>query len=354
MKKAVFLLLCAALFASLTAVPAAAETDLSACSISNGTVQAARFEDVTAPCSGVLLPFDLSAGDAAEPGAVLFEMMTTRVTAPEDGIVRHVFVEAGDSADAAMATYGAVMAIEPARLERMHASYRTAPSDDEDCLHVHVGQPLWFKYDGVYGTGAVIATSGSSYEVEILTGEYDIGEALSLYKNESYDYHNRVGEGIVYKRDDVTVAGSGVVAGVLVKPGDFVSKGETLFTLLPADADVGAVPAVTAGTSGVVSAVTAVSGQQVWKGQMLARISRADSLEIVADVDEMDLNGLRVGDRVPVTLDTDEAEILTGTVTEISGLGVTRQNAAYYTVHLTVEKDGLMLGQSASVYLPGA
>ncbi len=352
MKKAVFVLLCAVLLTSLISVPACAETDLSAYSISNGTVQASRFEDVTAPCSGVLLPFDLSTGDAAEAGTVLFEMMTTRVTAPEDGVVRQVFVEPGDSADAAMATYGALMAIEPARLERMHATYRTAPTDDEDCLHVHVGQPLWFRYDGVYGTGAVIATNGRSYEVEIITGEYDIDEALSLYKDESYDYHNRVGEGIVYKRDDLSVTGSGVAAAVSVRPGDFVSKGETLLTLLPADADVGASPAVKAEASGVLSAVPVVSGQQVWKGQLLARISRTDSLEIVADVDEMDLNGLRVGDQVPVTLDTNEAEILTATVTEISGLGVTRQNAAYYSVHLTVDRDGLMLGQSASVYLP--
>ena len=352
MKKAVSLLVCAVMLAAALGVSASAETDLSACSISNGSVQAARFEDVTAPCSGVLLPFDWNAGDAVEAGTVLFEMMTTRVTAPEDGVVRHIFVEAGDSADAAMASYGAVMAIEPERLERMHATYRTAPSDDEDCLHVHVGQPLWFKYDGVYGTGIVIAASGKSYEVELLTGEYDIDEAISLYKDESYDYHNRVGEGIVYKRDDLSVKASGLVAEIPVAPGDAVKKGDTLLTLLPADADVGAAPKVAAREAGVLSAVAAASGQQVWKGQLLARVSLLDSLEIVADVDEMDLNGLKVGDQVPVTLDTNEAEILTGTVTEISGLGVTRQNAAYYSVHLRVEKDGLMLGQSASVYLP--
>ncbi len=352
MKKTVSFLICLAVLASLAAAPVFAETDLSAYSISNGTVQASRFEDVTAPCSGVLLPFDLSVGDTAAAGTVLFEMMTSRVTAPEDGVVRHIFVESGDSADAAMATYGAVMAIEPARLERMHATYRTAPSDDEDCLHVHVGQPLWFKYDGVYGTGVVISTDSRSYEAEILTGEYDIGEALSLYKDDSYDYHNRVGEGIVYKRDDIPMAASGVVAEVSVKPGDSVKKGDTLLTLLPADADTGAVPSVRAKAAGVLSAVTAVSGQQVWKGQMLARISLTDSMEVVADVDEMDLNGLNIGDPVPVTLDTDEEEILTGTVTEISGLGITRQNAAYYTVHISVDKGDLMLGQSASVYLP--
>lgn len=351
MKKAVSLLICTAVLAALLGASAAAETDLSAYSISNGVVCASAFEDVTAPCSGVLLPFDWSVGDTVEAGTSMFEMLTAKVSAPEDGVVRCVYAEAGDSADAAMASYGCVAAIEPKRLERMHATFRTA-ADDEECLHVHVGQPLWFKYEGVYGTGVVISTSGKSYEVEILTGEYDVDEALSLYKDDSYDYHSRVGEGIVYKRDDLTVAASGLVAEVSVKPGDTVKKGDTLFTLISADADIGASPVVLSQLPGVVSAVAVVSGQQVWKGQMLARISSVDAPEIVADVDEMDLNGLKVGDKVPVTLDTDEEQILTGTVTEISGLGVTRQNAAYFSVHLTVDGGGLMLGQSASVYLP--
>ena len=351
MKKAIPLLICAVLLAALAALPAAAETDLSACAIANGSVQAAAFTDVTAPCSGTLLPFDWNPGDRVEAGAVLFEMMTTRITAPEDGTLRCLFVEPGDSADAAMATYGAVAALEPARLERMHASYRTAP-DEADCRHVHVGQPLWFKLEGAKGTGVVIATAGQGYEVEILTGVFDIDEALSLYKDDSYDYSSRVGEGIVYKRDDVPIAAAGLVAAIQAAPGERVKKGDTLMTLLPPDADIGAAPEVRAGSAGVLSAVAAVSGQQVWKGQLLARISRTDALEVVADVDEMDLNGLKVGDRIPVTLDTDESKILTGTVTEIAGLGVTRQNAAYYTVHLRVDESGLMLGQSASVYLP--
>ena len=66
----------------------------------------------------------------------------------------------------------------------------------------------------------------------------------------------------------------------------------------------------------------------------------------------MDLHSLKVGDTIPVTLDTDESNILTGTVTEISSLGTQRQNAAYFTVHVSVEKAGLKLGQSASIYLP--
>ena len=118
------------------------------------------------------------------------------------------------------------------------------------------------------------------------------------------------------------------------------------------DAPFGASPDVKAPAEGVVASVPVASGQQVWKGQLLARIYRTDALEIVAEVDEMDLGDLKVGDTLPVTLDTDESRILTGTVTEISSLGTQRQNAAYFTIHVTVQQPGMMLGQSASVYLP--
>ena len=351
MKRITSFLGCAVLLATLLTVPASAETDLSAYSISNGIVQAVAFEDVTAPCSGTLLPFDWSVGDRVDAGTAMFRMMTTRVTAPEDGTVSALFVETGESADAAMATYGAAAALDPAHLQRIRASSHTA-YESQDCLHVCVGQPLWFKFGADEGTGVVVAVREKNFEVEILTGDFNIGRTFGLYKDENYAYNSRVGEGTVYKRDDVTIAASGVVTDVAVSRGDEVKKGDTLFELLPPDADLGAVPDVSASAAGVISAVPVISGQQVWKGQLLARISRTDELEITADVDEMDLNGLKVGDQVPVTLDTDENKILTGTVIEISGLGVTRQNAAYYTVHLTIDTDDLMLGQSASVYLP--
>ena len=96
------------------------------------------------------------------------------------------------------------------------------------------------------------------------------------------------------------------------------------------------------------------SGQQVWKGELLCRLYLTDELEVVADVDEVDLHGLAVGDPVYVTLDTDQDTVLSGQVTEISSLGVTRTNAAYYTVHVSVGTSGsMLLGQSASLYLPG-
>ena len=108
---------------------------------------------------------------------------------------------------------------------------------------------------------------------------------------------------------------------------------------------------MTASAAGVVATVAVNPGQQVWKGQLLCRIYLTDTLEVVADVDEMDLGTLKVGDTVPVTLDVNKAQVLNGTVTEISALGVTKQNAAYYTVHVSIPTGSGRLGASASIYL---
>ena len=351
MKKLISVILVLTALMSFAGLSAVAETDLSACSITDGVVTAVSFEDVTAPCSGTLRSFDLNAGDTVSAGDVLFEMLTVPVTAPEDGIVRYLFAEEGDSADAAMRTYGAVLAIEPDMQLRLSCTYSGA-ADYEDCKHLHIGDILYFKYDKEKGKGVVIAASDSAYEVEVLSGTFDSGKSLELYKDDDYSYDNRVGTGKVYKRSDVTVSGAGRIAGFPVKVGDKVKKGDVLFTVLASDAESGARPEITAPCGGVVAMVPVAAGQQVWKGEVLARIYYTGKLEIVADVDELDLHGLKAGDSVSVKLDTSADRVLTGTVTEISALGTTRQNAAYYTVHISVQDSSLMLGQSASVYLP--
>ena len=69
-------------------------------------------------------------------------------------------------------------------------------------------------------------------------------------------------------------------------------------------------------------------------------------------MDEVDLGTLQVGDLVPITLDMEEENVMMGTVTQISALGVKRQNAAYFAVHASIPTGGALLGASASMYLP--
>lgn len=351
MKKILLIGLSVVLLVCVLSAPAAADTDLSRYAIANGTVQAASFNDVTAPCSGTLFSFDLDPGDAIEAGTPLFELMTSEVYAPEDATVGYLFAAEGDSADAAMATYGAVLALQPAIRQRMHCTYLSTTNYEEN-KHLHVGETVYFKYVEEEGSGTVIFTSGGSYEVEILTGSFKEGKTLELFRDSSYRTHDKVGKGTVYYRDDIIVTAAGRIAEMLVSPGDSVKKGDVLLRTLAQDAGTDVSPIITAPCGGVIDLVSVNPGQQIWKGQLLCRIWSIGVPEIVAMVDEMDLGNLRVGDRIPVTLDTDESRILTGTVTEISALGVTRQNAAYYTVHVSVAENDIMLGQSVSVYLP--
>lgn len=348
MKKliAVFLLL------TLLSTTALAEGDWSGYAIANGNVAAVEHVDVTAPFSGTLLPFTLEAGDRVAAGETLLEMLATTLYAPEDGVLEAVFAADGDDASAVMSRYGALAAITPTAAQRIHASTAGA-YDDEDNRTIRMGETLYFrsaKEDKTEGFGRVIAVEGKNYVVEIQDGVFDADESLTLYRSDAYKAKEKVGKGVVTRRDPVLIQGQGRVAEWLVQPGTAVAAGQPLLTLMAADADAGASPRIAAPADGVAVSVAVSPGQQVWKGQLLARIDLTDALEVVAEVDEVDLNGLKVGDSLPITLDMDADTVINGTVTELSALGVTRQNAAYYTVHISLSAEA-PLGASASVYL---
>ena len=333
---------------------ALADTALTDCAIANGNVTATTFVDVTAPYSGTLASFDLSVGDRIAAGDALFSLLTTTVYAPEAGTVKALFAREGEDASAVTARYGAVAVLEPEQDKRINATTNGAYNKEANRI-LHVGETLYFrsgKGDQEEGSGRVIAVSGSSYVLDILEGEFDLNENLSLYRDDGYAAKDCVGKGVVARRDPVAIQGQGRVASILVAEGDQVAAGQPLMTLMAADADADAQPDVTAPESGVIASVAVSAGQQVWKGQVLARIYLTEEIEVVAEVDEMDLNGLQAGDSLSITLDTDESAIITGKVTEISALGVTRQNAAYYTVHVSIPAGSAALGASASVYIP--
>lgn len=344
----------AALLSLMLLFSCALAEDLTDCAIANGTVQAVHYTDLVAPYSGTLVTFDVTLGDRVAEGDTLFTMLTTTVYATEDGVVQAIFGEAGADAAALTARYGAVAVLEPSQDMRITAT-TTGAYNDDDNRHIHMGEMLYFRStrgDKEEGCGQVISVSGSSYVVDVLEGDFELGEALTLYRDDGYAAKYNVGKGTIVRRDPLLYQGSGRIAQVLVTPGQLVEAGTPLFTLTAADADVDASPAVTAPCDGVIGTVAVSAGQQVWKGQVLARLYHTEEVEVVADVDEIDLNGLSVGDTLAVKLDTLPDKVLHGTVTEISALGVTRQNAAYYTVHVSIPAQDALLGGSASVYIP--
>lgn len=343
------LCLCMMLCLTLACAAASAE-DWSRYTVSGGVVSAAAWTDLTAPYSGVVMPFDAKAGDTVSTGDVLFRMQVNTLYAPENGSVTAVFAAAGDDAAAVSAHFGGILAIEG---EHRHLIRATTSGASGENRELRPGMTLYFRStqgEKTHGHGRVISVSNESFVVEILSGRFLVRETLNLFHNKEYTV--KAGTGTVVLRDPVLITAAGRIGEMLVSEGGTVTANQPLATVLGPDAEPGASPEVSAPADGVIALLGVQPGQQVWKGALLARVYHTQALEIVAEVDEMDIPRLHVGDSCPVVLDLDPDTVLHATVTEIGGLGVTRQNAAYYTVRLSLNVTGLPLGASASVYIP--
>lgn len=221
MKKLFALLLALALVGSIALADPASLTD---CSVSSGVVNAVNYIDITAPFSGTLQPFTWEAGDLVNAGDFLFSMRTTTIYATEDATVQAIYCAAGDDAAAVATRYGGLIAMRP-ESEWVIAGSITTAYDKRDNRVVDVGETLYFrsnKEGRSVGTGRVTMVSGAEYMVEVLTGEFEPGEVLSLFRDKNRTASDQVGRGVVNRRDTLTAVGQGRVAEVLVKVGDQV------------------------------------------------------------------------------------------------------------------------------------
>lgn len=318
----------------------------------NAAIVAPKTAKVTAPFAGTLRPFDLTAGEAVTAGDVLFEMDTIPVYAPQGGTVAAVLADVGDDASGVISRYGALAVIEPELALYINASTDDA-YDDDDNRYLHAGETLYLKYSNEKGEGRVTSVDGKNYIVEILEGSYDVGDLVRCFRESSMPYDSETGRGKVKRYPDVSVSGMGRVVKVHVQPGDKVAAGDLLFEMIDAVSDKDASTQIAAPVSGAVTLMQAASGAQVYRGMLLCEIADLSALELSAEVDELDLAGVRVGDMLSYTLDAYADRTFSGTVTEIRPIGAARQNATYFDVRITAPKDvNILPGMNATVTLP--
>ena len=86
---------------------------------------------------------------------------------------------------------------------------------------------------------------------------------------------------------------------------------------------------------------------------LLCEIADLSALELSAQIDELDLPAIRVGDVLTYTLDAYGEKTFSGTVTEIRPIGSARQNATYFDVRITAPQGTNVLpGMNATVIIP--
>lgn len=347
--------------AALLAMPLAAfaeeapEIGGAAAVTANGVVDSENVYQVTAPFSGVLLPFAWELGDSVEAGETLFTMDTLKVYSPVDGVVRAIFAQEGDLCEDTAALYGMIACIEKKNDQIAECSTSGAYNDEENRL-IHVGETVYFEQSNDKdneGEGRVISVNGSNYVVELTAGDFENDDSIKLYRDEKMGTKSCVGTGTVARAADVAVMGSGRVLRCAVSEGQQVKKGQLLFELAAQDAQAEVDGAeVKAPESGALEVAQVISGQQVYKGQLLARIYDLTALKVVAEVDEIDLDRIQLGDSLTIELDRYPGEAFTGTVTSIARIGKAKQNATYYDVSLSFTTSLEVLpGMNATVWL---
>lgn len=318
----------------------------------NASTVAPETAKVVAPFAGTLRPFDLTMGEAVSEGDVLFAIDTIPVYAPQSGTVGAVLAGEGDDASGVIARYGALAVIEPELPLYIDADTDDA-YDDDDNRYLHAGETLYLKCGSEKGKGRVTSVNGKKYVVEILEGNYDVDDSIRCFRESAMPSDSETGRGKAKRYPDVTVSGTGRVAKVHVQPGDVVATGDLLFEMIDAQSEKGASCEIAAPVSGAVTLLQAASGAQVYHGMLLCEIADLAALELSAEVDELDLDGIRVGDVLAYTLDAYGERAFSGTVTEIRPIGAPRQNATYFDVRITAPKDVTVLpGMNATVTLP--
>ena len=321
----------------------------------NGVVKAVHTYDVTAPYSGTLLPFDWEKGDEVRACETLFTFDTFKIYAPADGKIT-LFASMGDNADDVLAQYGMLASVQKNACFQINATTSRAYNSRETKF-VHNGETLYFrslKDSAQAGSGRVVYADQKGYTVEIVDDGYELGDKVRLFREENKDAFSSVGEGTISRANDVKVLGTGRVANCAVQDGQMVSKGDLLFETVSVDCPVGEIRVeVVAPQAGVLGGLMAASGQQVYKGQVLATVHCISALKVVAEVDEVDLWRVQPGAAVSIVFDSYPEERVLGTVSRISGMGTQKQNATYYDVDV-VFACGLdvRLLMSATVTLP--
>ena len=388
-----------------TTIQSSYNVDLTKYSVSTGNFVGTEYIDIVAPWSGMVKPFNHKVGDNVEAGEVLFEMVESEVKAPEDGTVTAIFADKGESAASANSVYGRIASLAPAENIRVNCTYNGAYNNDDNKM-VHVGEHVYLKQNNNVNNnseGIIVNSNDKGFVVQVTGKAVKLKQNITVYRDSQMSREKCIGSGtsvprpddvlpvitkmvseipqedksnkqnpliITSLRTDNAIPGTaGVVTEVLAPVGSKVKKGDTILKVSGQDADENAKAKLTSSISGTITQLAVNPGQQVNKGQLMARVYSKDNLEIVAEIDEVDLVNIKVGDVLPVTLDAYPNEIFFGTITSISSVGVKKQNASYYDVHLKIEnhyainssgtentatastaKVEYKIGQTASVY----
>ncbi|MCH5287555.1 MAG: HlyD family efflux transporter periplasmic adaptor subunit [Christensenellaceae bacterium] len=346
MKKLLRSLILAAMIMALACSAALAE------SISlDGTVTAAYTHEIYALNTAQVESVPVIVGQPVKAGDTIATLRTTKVYAEEDGTVAAVFGKPGDLTDTLTERYGAAIYLESNVTYTIAASTQYAYDSVETKL-VHVGETVALRSrtdSARTGEGVIIAVNGASYSVHVTSGDFLIGESVSIYRGSEYKDTQRIGRGSIARSADVAVTGSGRIVSVAVQPGDTVKRGDLLMETL---IGTGESALIVSDVDGVVARLGVAQGVALEENGVAAVIWPDDAMQIEIQVNENDLTFVHEGDTVNLLFDweVERNSVQTGTVKSISAISDAASDDTVYVATIAFTPDEtIRYGMSVTV-----
>lgn len=121
------------------------------------------------------------------------------------------------------------------------------------------------------------------------------------------------------------------ISQVLVSSGDSVTSGEKLITFTDGSAPI------TAPANGVITSIPVLAGERVQIGETVAHLTNYNTLKTVAQIDELDISKIKVGQAATVKVNALPDQTFTGKVTSISNEGTSTNGVTNFDVTVSID-----------------
>jgi len=171
---------------------------------------------------------------------------------------------------------------------------------------------------------------------------------------------------------DGSSGSSSTISNVYVTAGTVVNKGDTLYTLNPEDINNSissqnfniqqdqttlSNAKVQAGynnfpspVNGTVAVLNFNPGDNIQSGKPVATIIDLTQMQTVVNVDELDIDKVKVGQKTTIAIDAITGKTFTGKVIKISSIGVATNSVTTYAVAVSIDNaDGVKTGMTTNV-----
>ena len=277
---------------------------------------------------------------------------STSVTSPVTGRVRRIFAEEDDLLSDVENEYGGIMEI--AAAGQLKVSFEpTADTSAGMEVTVHFeNDDEEYEPEGIIteiedGIATAVFDDSADYDVDLEASVYDKADHL-------------LGTGLTASRHPYLVEGDyGVVDDIKVSEGDRVEIGTTLLTrtesaynddyhdLLTSREDtiedlqemrrLKEKPVIEAAYDGILSAIMLQDRAPITEDAPMYTLMKTDRFKLEAQVDELDIDGVKPGQTAVVVFDAFEDREYTGEVSKVSSLGQNVNGVTTYTVTIDLE-----------------